>query len=244
MCIKNPFALLGADADKKIYSALENLGFSPIALPSYERLPMPIRSHADTLLFVDGKNVFCSDDYAKNIPDIIERLKLYGYTVKLSSAQLSNTYPRDIAFNCFKCQGVLYGNMKHIANEIREYGKANELCEKSVKQGYSKCSTVVLESALITADVGIAARGRESGLEVLLIESAPDAISLSGYSHGFIGGTCGIFKNNVFFTGDINSHPSGDAIVRFCEKQGYSVFSLLPERLVDIGGIMFFEPLN
>ena len=245
MLEKKALALIGCDADSGIIEKLNTLGFYVISLPRDHRLPAPISSHADTLLFCDSKNVFCSDKYTAVAKDAVDTLRSYGYNIIQSSAELSNSYPYDIAFNCFICKDSLIGILTHTAKEIIEYAKLSGLSFYKVKQGYARCSTVILgNDGLISADEGILKLAKTLGLSTLKTVNSPEAVSLVGYAHGFIGGAYGVFKNNVYFTGNIDLHPNGEAIKKFCEALGYGVISLSAERLSDVGGIIFLEPLT
>ena len=244
MLEKKALALIGCDADSGIIEKLNTLGFYVISLPRDHRLPKPISSHADTLLFCDGKNIFCSDKYATLANEAIEVLRSYGYNIIESSAELGNSYPYDIAFNCFICKGSLVGNLPHTAKEIIEYAEKRRLSFSKVKQGYARCSTVLLGSdGLISADDGILKLGKDLGLHTLKVKNSPEAVSLFGYAHGFIGGASGVFKSNLYFTGNIDLHPDGEAIKKFCDALGHTVMSLSDEKLSDVGGIIFLEPL-
>ena len=87
-----------------------------------------------------------------------------------------------------------------------------------VQQGYTKCSIcVVSENAIITSDIGIHCKAKESGIDSLLI--SPGYIDLPGYKYGFIGGASFKISDNVIaFTGSLDSHPDKDNIEHFLCK--------------------------
>ncbi len=238
-------ALLGHDANKSIEKKLQELGFNVLRLPHDERLPLPIRSHADTLIFSVNDQVFCSAEYHELAKPIFDALEGYGYNIVKSDATVSNEYPHDIAFNCFYCNNALYGNFKHTASKIKEFARQSGYSCVPVKQGYAKCSTVALgNTAIISADSGITDAARAHGIAVLKIENSPAAVSLDGYDYGFIGGACGVFGDTVYFTGDVEKHPQGKDIIKFCNSLGFLVKALSNDKICDVGGILFFSKLS
>ena len=237
-------ALIGADSPSWVLPKLESLGFSVCILPHDDRLPRPVRSHPDMLIFNLGNKIFCSRKYYESNSDVFSLISSYGYEIEPSDATISNRYPDDIAFNFIYVNNRICGNIQHIAKEIIEYTKTINCSTVSVKQGYAKCSTVVLgNKAIITADSGIYNAAVDLGVEALKTENSP-SISLPGYNYGFIGGACGVFKNTVYFIGNIDIHPFADIIKVFCKKHGYQVLSLSTMPLTDIGGVTFLPLLG
>ena len=238
---KTTIAIIGCDAPNEIVERLSASGFYVLTIPKDERLPLPVRSHPDMLMFSVDNYVFCSEKYFKTASDYFNVLSEYGYTIIPCDVNISDNYPYDIAFNTVKCKNSLYGNTEFTAREIVNYVTSKGLDAVCVKQGYTKCSTALLgERAAITADSGIAKALKLNGVSVLKIRNSPDAVSLEGYDYGFIGGACGCFESTVYFCGDIRLHPQGEEIVSFCRAAGFSVCCLSDKKLTDIGGILFF----
>ena len=233
-------AIVGCDTDERIISSLRELDFSVEILPRNNSLPLPISSHADMLIFELDGSVFAESSYIDCAPKIFGEIANRGYNIIPCDVLLGNEYPQDIAFNIAVCDNTLYGNIKHNATEIIEFAKSKAFKLQSVKQGYAKCSTVVLgNEAIITADDGIAKYAISNGLRVLKINNSPDSVTLNGYNYGFIGGACGVIDNKVYFSGDVSLHPDSQNILSFCDALGFETISLTTEKLVDIGGIIF-----
>jgi len=240
MITKKTLAIIGCEANEKIINALSTLGFCVQILPRNNLLPTPVSSHADMLMLVIDDCVFAEKQYIIDANGVFDVIASYGYRVIPCDIALGNEYPNDIAFNIAICNNVLYGNVKHNATEIIEFAKAKNFKINSVKQGYTKCSTVVLgNSGIITADNGIANAAEGNGLMVLKISNSPDSVALEGYNYGFIGGACGVLGRSVYFSGNIDLHTNSEAIKGFCESLGFDIISLTDSALVDIGGIIF-----
>ena len=107
-----------------------------------------------------------------------------------------------------------------------------------VRQGYTKCSTVVVdENSIITYDEGIVkACAPYRDLDVLQI--APGFVRLDGFDTGFIGGASGRVGNEIIFNGDLFSHPDFNSIVSFIEKRGLVCRWFADYKLTDIGSIL------
>ena len=242
---KHPLALLGADAPVNISQALTSLGFVPLLLDASKHLPKPTRSHADMLIFCAGNCIFSSKDHINKSPCTFEKLKEYGYSIVESDTALGDRYPYDIPFNMALIGNYIFGNIKFASKEIIDYASKNSIELISVKQGYTKCSTVVINhNAIITADSGIESAARGLGIDTLNIENSPSSVSLAGYDYGFLGGACGVYQDKIYFVGNISRHPNGIQIIDFCHKHGLEVISLSDTALTDIGGIIFLDPLN
>ena len=241
---KSTLALIGCNAPLEVAKKLERLGFKTCILRKDIRLPSPVASHADMLLFNIKDRIFANSEYIQQNESLFSLLSEYGYSVTPCHNAVSDKYPNDIAFNVARIGSCLYGNISHNAAEIIDYAKKNGIEAINVKQGYAKCSTVILgDKAIITADSTISDAAEKNGISVLKIENSPSAIHLLGYDYGFLGGACGAFERKIYFVGDISTHPSGVDIVNFCHVYGFETVSVLDGQLTDIGGIIFLPPL-
>ena len=116
---------------------------------------------------------------------LLKRMEREKGVVRLLSRKLAPFYPHDILLNVFRLGQHCFG-LVTCAAEIRSFCEENNLMFHSVKQGYAKCSTVLVnEQACITADVSIAAAVKQCGLDVLQIR--PGFVELPGYPYGFPG---------------------------------------------------------
>ena len=211
-----------------------------IELPPFSALDSRVASHPDMLIFeLDGK-LFTSKHYYNEAKKSIDKItSATSLTLVLTNDNIGNSYPNDIKFNTFLLNKSLIGNKAHISEEIRNYADTLGISARNVNQGYAKCSTVVLENAIITADKGIFSSAKELGAEALLVSD--DGVLLEGYNCGFIGGASGVYENKAFFCGDILLHRDGKKIITFCENLGYKIICLSNDSLYDVGTILFLE---
>lgn len=145
-------------------------------------------------------------------------------------------YPENILLNCLYHNNKLYGKLSATDSSVREYCRENNIETVNVNQGYTRCSTLVVnEKAVITADKSIEKGMKNNGVEVLLISAGN--IVLEGFDYGFIGGASFSDNNTIYFFGDITKHPDYNKIKEFTSKHN-SIIEILckTQPLTDIGG--------
>lgn len=220
-------------------SELEKEGFEPILLPSAPYLHTAVASHTDMLIFLGFGKLFCHENYYKINREVINRIASISNSEIISSGEpTGEKYPYDVLFNACLVGNNLICNEKTISRLILDEARAQGYNIISVSQGYTKCSVcVVSDSAIITADNGIARACRDSGIDVL--STSEGHISLPPYDFGFIGGTSGTYGNKVYFCGSIDTHPDGENIKEFCAKHKKIATSLGDGELQDVGSLFF-----
>ncbi len=217
---------------EKAKRRLEERGFLLFSLPPFSRLAAPVASHPDMLMFPFEGRLFVHKAYfAEAENTVLSICEASGLSLCLVNTEVEPIYPHDIALNLFQLGKHLIGNS--IPNEIAALGYSII----HTRQGYAKCSSLVLDHAVITADPSIADAVKKTEAEVLLV--AQGGVSLPGYDYGFLGGASGVCGNTVYFCGDIEMHPDEAKIKEFCHAHGYEVVSLTDEPLLDVGTLFF-----
>ncbi len=154
---------------------------------------------------------------------------------------LGASYPGNIAYNAVWLDRHFIHNVKYTAPELLALAINSGLKLVSVRQGYTKCSVVVVDGrSLITSDEGICKTLlRYPELDVLKIR--PCYVNLEGFDHGFIGGASGRVGDEIVFNGDISLHPDFGAVKDFINGRGIGIkyFEGLP--LADVGSIIECE---
>ena len=202
-----------------------------VSLPPIEKLPHPVSGHPDMLMARIGEALFVHREYEAGQRILTD----LGVPFLLSEKAVGNAYPDDIALNCFSASRCLFGKISAISDEVKSFAAREGLTLKNVAQGYAKCSSAVIASLLVTADRGICAAASDEGLETLLI--SPACIGIEVYDTGFIGGASMVLdEQTIGFFGSLASHPEGEAIRAFFEKNGIEVLELSDEALFDYGG--------
>lgn len=240
-----PLALIGENSSNFIKEGLIANAFQVILLPANHCLASQVESHADMLICVLDNTVFCNELYYKENKQIFDLIREYGYSIDTANFHVSDKYPKDIALNQAVIGKNIIGRADSCAENILKYAKSHEYNYCSVKQGYAKCSTLILgKTAVITADDGILATANQLGIKTLKIKNGANEIALNGYDYGFIGGASAVYENKVFFFGDITLHSQGEKITTFCKENGFLPISLGKEKLCDIGGAIILPYIN
>ena len=114
----------------------------------------------------------------------------------------------------------------------------NEKQKIYLPQSYTRCSLLnITERAFITSDAGIHKVLKDNLLESFYF--SPEEIRIETHRYGFLGGTCGIYRNRIFFLGNPLKHKDGKQLCHFIESQGLEVVSLSNDYLYDGGGVFF-----
>lgn len=232
-------ALLDHRAPKEAEKSLLAHGHRVFRLPASPRLPAPVAAHADLLLFFAPEEILSTKGYFNIAGDtLLEISSLAKKPLRLIKDEPGDTYPNDVLLNAVLLGDTLFCNPKTVAKRIF-ISLANEKTI-AVKQGYTKCSILPVGSrALITEDAAIANIGRSHGFEVLLIEKG--FVSLPGYDTGFLGGASSFSPytetDEIFFCGNLESHPDGKKIQDFCARFQKKAISLGDFPLLDVGSI-------
>lgn len=210
-------------------------GIDTVAVNPYKRLAPPVASHPDMLFCVLDKTVFCYHDYMVE-NDLCDIIKNAGYDLVFVSNKCAPEYPFDISLNVLIMGKTLFCNIRHTATEIIDYAKVNGYTVFNVKQGYSACSTLVVdENTAITSDFGMMNAINSCEKKALYIDNT--GIVLPGYDRGFIGGACAKIGGRVCFFGDISAFSEGEKISKLLAEKEISSVSIVSGNLYDFGGI-------
>lgn len=153
------------------------------------------------------------------------------------AGELGTEYPADIRYNAC-CTGKYFiHKLKETSMRLLEQAKELGMELIDVKQGYARCSCIpVDENSIITYDQGIARTCQKLGLNVLAV--SPGHVNLPGYEMGFIGGTAGVFEDEIILAGNVMNHPDGERIIRFIEERGKRIKYFKDFTLTDIGSVI------
>ncbi len=212
---------------------LRQLGYDVISFSPSENLDSELSAHADINLFrwCDG-TLFINESIKTQIGETVASLR------RVSIGDIFSPYPNDVKLNAALIGDNLLCNTRCIAKDILQYAQKNKIRIIHTNQGYSKCSVcIVNDNAVITADYGIASLLKNYQMDVLLISEG--YIYLSEDHYGFIGGASGKLNDNeIYFSGDLSSHPDYDRIVKFLDKYHIKPIFNKNRKLNDFGGFV------
>ncbi|MFT4143825.1 MAG: hypothetical protein QM644_05165, partial [Mobilitalea sp.] len=207
-----------------------------ILVPKDERFEARINSHPDLVISIIDDTLIV-DEHA-NI-EIFKQLDTLGVPYVLGNSMLSVAYPNDIAYNAVITSDYLIHNLNHTNSLLLQHAKNSGKKLISVKQGYTKCSTVVVnDNTIITSDQGIY-QVTKVEMNTLLIQSGH--VLLEGHVYGFLGGASGSFQDSIIFHGDLSEHPDFEKIVSFVEANNKEIIYFKEFPLTDIGSILVYQ---
>lgn len=222
-------------ADKALIDYLNTKG-PVIPMPKDDRFDNRISSHPDLVISVIDDTLIIDENASDQI---FGQLDALGVPYVMGSSALSAVYPQDIAYNAVITKDCLLHKLNHTNSLLLEHSRYMDKKLIPVRQGYTKCSTVVVsDDAIITADQGIYSKANDF-LKVLLIQ--PGHVLLGGFEAGFLGGASGLAGDTVVFHGDLSKHPDFLKIKSFIEASNKKLHYFEEFPLTDIGSILEYR---
>lgn len=214
-------AYLSNSSHPDLISYIKSSGYDIHLVSESMNVSVPIASHADLFM--------CQ---------FMEKYRSYILHYDKNKDNIMPGYPYEIPFNALSTGKFFIHNLKYTNQRLLEFAKSKNLKLVDVNQGYTKCSTVLVdENSIITDDNGIYQASISAGLDVLKVEKG--FVNLDGYKYGFIGGASGNNGKEIIFNGNLENHPSYAAILAFIINRGMEVKYFTGYPLTDIGSIIF-----
>lgn len=216
-----------------------------------------LRKHVDDVFLfttenITYKSISCHPDIfiyqldnqliiAPNAPhSFIKFLEKNNINFKYGNSCIGNKLQNSVNYNCVSTKKYFIHNLKF--TDARILNINNNKIKIHVNQAYTACSLIALcDSIFITSDYGIYKSLEKNLLEVYYF--LPVRIKIFVHKHGFLGGTCGIVENKIFFNGNFDLHNDSKKIRKVIEKNGYEIINLSNNYLYD-GGKILFIPKN
>lgn len=222
-------------ADKAFIDYMNTKG-TVILVPKDDRFDSRIACHPDLIISIIDNTLVIDE----NAPiEIFKQIEALGVPYVMGNVRLSAAYPQDIAYNAVITRHFLIHNLDYTYPLLSMHSTYTNKKLINVKQGYTKCSTVVVnDNTIITSDEGIY-KATKDDMNVLLIQ--PGQVCLEGYNFGFLGGASASFDDMVVFHGDLSRHPDFLKIVAFIEAAHKKLYYFKEFPLTDIGSILIFN---
>lgn len=131
-------------------SSLRELGFEVLPLPPFPALPAPVASHPDMLFFLLGGVLLTHRDYYKIAKSEIDHITSAGrFELVMSDEPVGDKYPQDVLFNAAPVSRFILGRADSMSRHISEIAAKNGARIIGVRQGYARCSTVIVGDSAI-----------------------------------------------------------------------------------------------
>ncbi|EJP22366.1 hypothetical protein HMPREF1142_1351 [Peptostreptococcaceae bacterium AS15] len=160
--------------------------------------------------------------------------KIKDQNIVRGKATLRSKYPFDIAYNVIVTDKYLIGNLKFVDDIIIKIARSQNLELINVKQGYARCSTIVVKNDIfITSDIGIYRELIKNDIHIYYVKA--DDIVLSQRYSGFLGGACFYFNDELIFFGNISENHFYKRIKTILEANNINYVNLFEGKLTDYG---------
>lgn len=203
-----------------------------------------ISCHPDIYYLKVGDMVFCAPEKKDAVP----------FNVISCTTDIGMGYPEDVPYNvCIIGKNAIH-NFKYTDNIVKIYLERHGYNLIHVEQGYSNCSTIVLDNnSCITSDIGIAKIAVNASIDTLFViepdiklkrrtnKSIKDKKLMSfenSSMQGFIGGAMARLGDTVILFGDIQNLVNGNKIKKFIEEKGLKLHYFAGLDVVDYGGVL------
>lgn len=228
--MKNLIVDYRIDNEESAY--LISMGYTLIICPPSNLLYQAVCGHPDMLMNICGKNIIVHKDMNN---EFIQELAILNYKVYKSNSTLQKSYPYNVFLNSLCLGDIFVHSISFTDIKLLALIKNKKLI--NVKQGYTKCSTcIVNDHAIITSDRSIAKTLILEKIDVLLLP--PGDILLPGLNYGFIGGATGLIEDKVLaFYGHLDHYLYGKEVLEFLKKHMVEPVFLRNGKLIDRGSI-------
>ncbi len=233
--------LLSSKASVGLCNVIEREGIQILTVPDNPLLPVPIRDHPDMSLHpLDYSNFVV----AKNMLGRYERL-LAPFKIRClpSTSVPMEPYPMDVSLNIARI-GEYYLHNDSTDASIQQLLVERGYRKLNIRQGYSKCSTLILKyDTIITTDKGIHRCVQLEGMHSHLLPAG--YLELEGYDTGLIGGCGGMLdRSTILFTGDPQRYRYGEALLTILEAEAIRPLYPVGERMTDLGSLIGIYDIN
>ncbi|WP_425540163.1 DUF6873 family GME fold protein [Microaceticoccus formicicus] len=245
-CKINPFItkkniktiLISNKISDKLRLFITNLNINIIESVDNKSLPNPVSDHPDMSIHPINSNVFMVD--VNVFSDYQDLLSNYPIDIIPSNDALGEMYPYDSLLNVSRIGNYFIHN-NYTSDDLIRWFNNLKFEHLPVKQGYSKCSTLILNcDTIVTSDKGIHKAIISKGLNSYLIP--PGGIELKGYDTGFIGGTGGMISpDTLLLSGDLELYEHGEFLKIILDDLKIKAVYPKDEKLVDLGSIILID---
>jgi len=217
---------------EKLQMFYDVLDFSAEAL-----VEKPLEGHPDLFLAQINENLVVAPNCPKYILYYFNKNSIF---YQFGEQSVGFSYPEIARYNVSANQKYLLCNSSICDSQILKWSDELEII--SVKQGFCRCSTLILpQNIFITSDKGMAQTLEKRKLNVHLFSD--ENIVLSGYKHGLLGGCLGIDEENkrIIISGSLDTLQSGKQLRLLFQNLTYDLLELGDTALHDVGGFFFIS---
>jgi len=231
--MKSKLVVVDARCSEEIFDHLTDYSEEVFRFQTFGQTYSSISCHPDIFLFKD-----CNDwILAPNCPvELRLRFDALGVRYLIGDSVVGEKLSDSCYYNALSTNNFFFHRRGYTDPLILSHQKNKQIIY--LPQSYTRCSLLNIgQNAFITSDVGIHKTLKKHTLETFYF--SPEEIRIETHRYGFLGGTCGIYDNKIFFLGNPLKHKDGRGLCDFIESHGLEVISLSNDYLYDGGGAFF-----
>lgn len=231
--MKSKLAIVDTRCSKEIFENLSAYAEEVFRFQTTDITYASISCHPDIFIFQD-KGVLI---VAPNTPEVlIKKFDELAIPYQLGESNIGSELHNSCFYNALATQTQFF-HREGFTDSVVWASQENK--EKIfLPQSYTRCSLfAIAENAFITSDAGIYKKLQSHSLSSCYF--APEEIKIETHRYGFLGGTCGLFQNKLFFLGNPLKHKDGKKLCDFIGSYQLEVISLSDDYLYDGGGVFF-----
>ncbi len=192
-----------------------------------------VSGHPDIFIYQDGSNLVAAPNSPDSLLNFLERNSL---SFQFGRSFVGQTLETTAGYNCVVTEDFLIHRSGFTDKLVLDFSKQKKFID--IPQAYTRCSMCHIgNNTFITSDMGIHKVLLKHELESFYFD--PSEIRIKIHRNGFLGGTCGVYVNIVYFLGNILLHEDGKVLEKFITDKGLEIICLSNEKLYDGGGIFF-----
>ncbi|MDO5715825.1 MAG: hypothetical protein Q4P25_04540 [Tissierellia bacterium] len=228
------YLLINPHMPIEMKKSLKNFDIPIVEVHPNDHLPYPLSGHPDLLVhpLPDGSVIVDPRYYSYYSEQLSDRNIYPGWQ------EIGNKYPQDTIFNGFAIDGLFVHQIENTDPQVLDYYKSCHYELISVKQGYSRCNTLLGQDYIMTSDPSIL-KALKDKIKTYSIHHKH--IDLPGYSYGFIGGCSGRIGRRLILSGHFDDHPSSKKMDAVFKEEKEEIYYLWEKNLLDIGSIFYLE---
>jgi len=227
------FAIVDARAPQKAIDTLKDYASDILLFNSKDITYNSISGHPDIFIYQDTNELIIAPNSPKILFDFFHSQNI---RYKMGTTPIGTTSSDSVFYNCLSSGKYFFHKRNHSDDRIIQAVKNN--IKIFLPQAYTRCSMIPIDANnYVTSDKGIEKVLINKGFNTFYF--SPDKIQIQDHKNGFIGGTCGMYNDKIFFLGNILFHKDGEQLQKFLNNLNVEIVTLNDDYLYDGGSIIF-----
>lgn len=231
--MKSKLVIVDARCSEKIFEQLTLYADEVFRFQTSDVTYSSISCHPDIFIFQEREELIIAPNAPQNLFQKLDELAIpYRYGDSVVGKELHNS----CFYNALATPTCFFHRKGYTDAKVLERQEGKQ--KIFLPQSYTRCSLLALtDEAFITSDAGIHKELQKHSFSTCYF--SPEEIKIETHRYGFLGGTCGLHQDKLFFLGNPLKHKDGKKLCDFIESHQIEIISLADDYLYDGGGLFF-----